>query len=39
MIKDSQRDDLLAKAPSKKANKAIIYKIAALARKLSFQSI
>jgi hypothetical protein len=36
MAKDSQRDNLLVKAPSKKADEAIIYKMAALARKLSF---
>lgn len=39
ITKDTQQDGLLVKAPSKKADKAVIYKIAILARKLSFQSI
>lgn len=38
IAKDTQQDGLLVKAPSKKANKAIVYKMAALARKLGFQS-
>jgi hypothetical protein len=38
MAKDSRRDVLLAKAPSEKADEAVIYEMAALARKLGFRS-
>lgn len=38
MAKDTRRDGLLAKAPSEKADEAVIYEMAALARKLGFRS-
>lgn len=38
MAKDTRRDGLLAKAPSKKADEAVVYEMAALARKLGFRS-